>query len=123
MRAAQAPARGAGPFERNGPAPQPPVPKDAAESLEVRYLASPTSTPLMMLPSWAPGGRTPEYIHHNADCTRLVKHFFVADKPVAQLCHAALVYLSLIYRGLILVGLNSSRAGSAWLDSASRPTV
>jgi protease I len=38
-----------------------------------------------------PGGRAPEYIRNDADCQRIVKHFFGDDKPVAQLCHAALV--------------------------------
>src|ERR1700704_3493855 len=38
-----------------------------------------------------PGGRAPEYIRNDADCQRIVEHFFGADKPVAQLCHAALV--------------------------------
>jgi protease I len=38
-----------------------------------------------------PGGRAPEYIRNNDDCKRIVQYFFTADKPVAQLCHAALV--------------------------------
>jgi protease I len=38
-----------------------------------------------------PGGRAPEYIRNNADCIRIVKHFVATDKPVAHLCHAALV--------------------------------
>jgi protease I len=38
-----------------------------------------------------PGGRAPEYIRNNADCKRIVQHFFQQEKPVAQLCHAALV--------------------------------
>ncbi|MGH3866866.1 MAG: DJ-1/PfpI family protein [Pseudonocardiaceae bacterium] len=38
-----------------------------------------------------PGGRAPEYIRNDVDCARIVKHFFATDKPVAQLCHAALV--------------------------------
>jgi protease I len=37
-----------------------------------------------------PGGRAPEYIRNDADCQRIVKHFFGEDKPVAQLCHAGL---------------------------------
>jgi protease I len=39
-----------------------------------------------------PGGRAPEYIRNDADCARIVAHFFTADKPVAQLCHAALIF-------------------------------
>jgi protease I len=38
-----------------------------------------------------PGGRAPEYIRNDPDCRRIVEHFFGADKPVAQLCHASLV--------------------------------
>jgi protease I len=38
-----------------------------------------------------PGGRAPEYIRNDADCQRIVKHFFSEEKPVAQLCHASLV--------------------------------
>ena len=39
-----------------------------------------------------PGGRAPEYIRTDADCIRIIEHFCTADKPVAQLCHAALVF-------------------------------
>lgn len=38
-----------------------------------------------------PGGRAPEYIRNDPDCRRIVEHFFREEKPVAQLCHAALV--------------------------------
>ena len=38
-----------------------------------------------------PGGRAPEYIRNNADCKRIVQHFFQQEKPVAQICHAALL--------------------------------
>ena len=38
-----------------------------------------------------PGGRAPEYIRNDADCKRIVEHFFAETKPVAQLCHAPLV--------------------------------
>ena len=37
-----------------------------------------------------PGGRAPEYIRNNADCRRIIQHFFQQSKPVAQICHAAL---------------------------------
>jgi protease I len=37
------------------------------------------------------GGRAPEYIRNDPACRRIVEHFFAEDKPVAQLCHAALV--------------------------------
>jgi protease I len=38
-----------------------------------------------------PGGRAPEYIRNDADCQRIVQHFFSEEKPVAQLCHAGQV--------------------------------
>jgi protease I len=38
-----------------------------------------------------PGGRAPEYIRNDADCRRIVEHFFGEAKPVAQLCHASLL--------------------------------
>src|SRR5919197_4536952 len=37
-----------------------------------------------------PGGRAPEYIRNDADCRRIIQHFFSDEKPVAQLCHASL---------------------------------
>jgi protease I len=37
-----------------------------------------------------PGGRAPEYIRNDADCQRIIRHFFSADRPVAQICHAPL---------------------------------
>jgi protease I len=36
-----------------------------------------------------PGGRAPEYLRLNGEVLKLVKHFFVADKPVAAICHGA----------------------------------
>jgi deglycase len=41
-----------------------------------------------------PGGRAPEYIRNNADCQRIVRHFFEQQKPLAQICHAAQVLLA-----------------------------
>ncbi|MEU1424258.1 DJ-1/PfpI family protein [Kitasatospora sp. NPDC005751] len=38
-----------------------------------------------------PGGRAPEYLRNNADVQRIVRHFFDADKPVAQICHGPLI--------------------------------
>ena len=37
-----------------------------------------------------PGGRAPEYIRNDADCQKIIRHFFENQKPVAHLCHAAL---------------------------------
>ena len=41
-----------------------------------------------------PGGRAPEYIRNNADCQRIIQHFFQQDKPVAKICHAPLALLA-----------------------------
>jgi protease I len=38
-----------------------------------------------------PGGRAPEYIRNDSACQKIVRNFFENQKPVAQLCHAALV--------------------------------
>ncbi len=37
-----------------------------------------------------PGGRAPEYIRNDADCRRIIQHFFQQEKPVAHLCHGCL---------------------------------
>src|SRR5215831_2628970 len=37
-----------------------------------------------------PGGRAPEYIRNDANFARIIRHFFEAQKPIAQLCHAPL---------------------------------
>ncbi|TQF05282.1 DJ-1/PfpI family protein [Kitasatospora acidiphila] len=34
-----------------------------------------------------PGGRAPEYLRNDPEVRRITKHFFEADKPVAQICH------------------------------------
>ncbi|MDF2256050.1 DJ-1/PfpI family protein [Streptantibioticus ferralitis] len=36
-----------------------------------------------------PGGRAPEYLRNDPELQRIVRHFFGADKPVAQICHGA----------------------------------
>ena len=38
-----------------------------------------------------PGGRAPEYLRNDPQCQRILRHFFQADKPVAQLCHGPLI--------------------------------
>jgi len=38
-----------------------------------------------------PGGRAPEYLRNDPECVRILRHFFAADKPVAQLCHGPLI--------------------------------
>jgi protease I len=37
-----------------------------------------------------PGGRAPEYIRNDPEFERIIRHFFGEEKPVAQICHAAL---------------------------------
>ena len=41
-----------------------------------------------------PGGRAPEYIRNDANCQRIVQHFFQQEKPVAQICHAVQVLIA-----------------------------
>lgn len=38
-----------------------------------------------------PGGRAPEYIRLNENVPKIVAHFFQENKPVAAICHAALI--------------------------------
>jgi protease I len=38
-----------------------------------------------------PGGRAPEYIRNDPNLQRIVKAFVAGNKPIAHLCHAALV--------------------------------
>ena len=38
-----------------------------------------------------PGGRAPEYLRNDPHCQRVIRHFFAADKPVAQLCDGPLI--------------------------------
>jgi len=38
-----------------------------------------------------PGGRAPEYIRNDPHLQRIVKAFVAAKKPIAHICHAALV--------------------------------
>src|SRR5579859_2326320 len=53
-----------------------------------------------------PGGRAPEYLRNDAECQRILRHFFAADKPVAQLCHGPLIAAA--------AGLLSGRRSSAY---------
>jgi len=34
-----------------------------------------------------PGGRAPEYLRLNPEVIKMVRHFFIEDKPVAAICH------------------------------------
>ncbi|MFD4814713.1 DJ-1/PfpI family protein, partial [Streptomyces sp. NPDC058418] len=38
-----------------------------------------------------PGGRAPEYLRGDAELRKILKSFFDADKPVAQICHGPLL--------------------------------
>ncbi|MEC4019632.1 DJ-1/PfpI family protein [Streptomyces sp. H27-D2] len=38
-----------------------------------------------------PGGRAPEYLRNDPELRKLLKAFFDADKPVAQICHGPLL--------------------------------
>ncbi|HVB33480.1 MAG TPA: DJ-1/PfpI family protein [Patescibacteria group bacterium] len=72
-----------------------------------------------------PGGRAPEYIRNDADCQKIIRHFFENQKPVAHLCHAA---LALAAAG-VLKGRRSAAypalepdvraAGAEFVDSAA----
>lgn len=53
-----------------------------------------------------PGGRAPEYLRNDPECQRIVRHFFAADKPVAQLCHGPLLAAA--------AGVLSGRRSSAY---------
>ncbi|WP_328555211.1 DJ-1/PfpI family protein [Streptomyces sp. NBC_00358] len=38
-----------------------------------------------------PGGRAPEYLRNDLELRKILKSFFDADKPVAQICHGPLL--------------------------------
>ncbi|MBV9022360.1 MAG: DJ-1/PfpI family protein [Streptomycetaceae bacterium] len=42
-----------------------------------------------------PGGRAPEYLRNDAELRKILKAFFDADKPVAQICHGPLMTASI----------------------------
>ncbi|MEO7122788.1 MAG: DJ-1/PfpI family protein [Lacisediminihabitans sp.] len=41
-----------------------------------------------------PGGRAPEYIRNDEDAKRIVRYFFEKNKPVASICHGAMLLAS-----------------------------
>jgi protease I len=41
-----------------------------------------------------PGGRAPEYLRNDLELRKILKSFFDADKPVAQICHGPLLTAS-----------------------------
>ena len=73
-----------------------------------------------------PGGRAPEYIRGDADCIRIVQHFFEADKPVAALCHGPLVLAAagvIDGRGVSAYPAcapDVRAAGAEWIDSEAQ---
>jgi protease I len=69
-----------------------------------------------------PGGRAPEYIRLNDTVLNLVRHFSLADKPIASICHGAQV---LAAAGVVegkscsaypAVGPDVNRAGGKYVD-------
>ena len=71
-----------------------------------------------------PGGRAPEYIRNDPDFKRIVSHFFDADKPVAQICHAPSPWLRPgSWPGesgrLSGSGVRVDRAGAVFVDGAA----
>lgn len=61
-----------------------------------------------------PGGRAPEYIRNDVDCKRIVQHFFQQEKPVAQICHAALLLAAAgVLEGPAIGRVSAARAGCA----------
>jgi protease I len=69
-----------------------------------------------------PGGRAPEYIRLNETVLNMVRHFSLADKPIASICHGAQV---LAAAGVVegkscaaypAVGPEVNRAGGKYQD-------
>ena len=52
---------------------------------------SPRSTPAQYAALVIPGGRAPEYLRNDPELRKILKSFFDADKPVAQICHGPLL--------------------------------
>ena len=42
-----------------------------------------------------PGGRAPEYIRNDTSLQAIVRHFLESEKPIAAICHGALVLIAL----------------------------
>ncbi len=71
-----------------------------------------------------PGGRAPEYIRLDPRVLEIVRHFHSADKPIAAICHGALV---LVAAGVLegrscscypAVGPDVERAGGRYVEVA-----
>ncbi len=69
-----------------------------------------------------PGGRAPEYIRLEPDVSRIVKHFFETNKPVAAICHGVqlLTHLGLVkdrkLTSYIAVKPDVEAAGGHYID-------
>jgi len=69
-----------------------------------------------------PGGRAPEYLRLNARVLDVVRHFAVADKPIAAICHGAQVLAAAgVLKGKSCscypaVSLEVSRSGGTFVD-------
>lgn len=60
-----------------------------------------------------PGGRAPEYIRLDKKVQETVKHFFEAEKPVAAICHASLIFETIpeVIRGRSLTAYIACKPG------------
>lgn len=69
-----------------------------------------------------PGGRAPEYIRLNPKVLEKVKHFVMADKPIAAICHGPQVLAAAdVLQGrecsaYPAVGPDVIQAGGTWID-------
>ena len=71
-----------------------------------------------------PGGRAPEYIRLDKQVIQIVRHFAEADKPIASVCHGALVLAAAgalkgrSCSGYPAVGPDVTGAGGEFIDIA-----
>jgi protease I len=71
-----------------------------------------------------PGGRAPEYIRLNKRVIQIVRHFAESDKPIASVCHGALVLAAAgvlkgrSCSGYPAVGPDVTSAGGEFIDIA-----
>jgi protease I len=69
-----------------------------------------------------PGGRAPEYIRLNPDVLNIVRHFALADKPIASMCHGIQVLAAAgVLGGKSCTSYPASApdataAGASWVD-------
>jgi len=69
-----------------------------------------------------PGGRAPEYLRLDDKVIRIIQHFAGTNKPIAAICHAALLLTAAdALRGKTCsaypaVGPDVNRAGGTWVD-------